>query len=275
MQGRGGSPAYSTRVAGGDPGALNAIWVVAAALLGASVGSFLNVVIYRVPEGRSVVRPPSACPGCGAPIAARDNIPVLSWLALRGRCRGCARPISARYPAVEALTAALWVALYLRFGRSPTLPAMVIFVSGLVALAFIDFDHLKLPRVIVWPLGVATAAALVGAAAADGQWHRLAVAAASGAAELALLFAVHWASPRSLGFGDVRLGPVIGLALGWLGWRYALWAFVVANALGAVVGLGLVAAGRGDRRTRLPFGVFLAAGAVATLLYSGRITLPR
>lgn len=253
---------------------MNTVWVIVAAIYGAAIGSFVNVVIYRVPAGRSVIRPGSACPGCGQPVAARDNIPVVSWLVLRGRCRACRMRIPARYPVVELLTATLFVAVYLRFGLSWSLPAELIFTTGLVALAFIDYDHLRLPKVIVWPLGVAVAAALVLAAGIDDQWQRLGVAAACAAVELAFLLAVNLAQPRALGFGDVRLGPVLGLALGWLGWRYAFWGFFVANALGALVGIGLVVAGRAGLRSRVPYGVFLAAGAVATMLYSGPLRIP-
>lgn len=253
---------------------MTALLVIAAALYGTAIGSFLNVVIYRVPAGKSVVRPPSACPACGHQITARDNIPVLSWLLLRAKCRNCGAPISARYPMVEVLTGAAWVGVALRFGWSWTLPAELVLVTGLIALAFIDFDHLKLPRVIVWPLGIAVLALLVMAAGIQGTWHRLAIALICAAVEFAVLFAINFASPRALGFGDVRLSPVLGLALGWLGWRYAFWGFLGANLLGAVVGLALIAASRAGRRTPIPFGVFLALGAFAAMLYPGPITYP-
>ncbi|MDA8046878.1 MAG: prepilin peptidase [Actinomycetota bacterium] len=253
---------------------MTVVLVVGAALYGLAIGSFLNVVIYRVPAARSVVRPPSACPVCEQPITTRDNIPVVSWLLLRGRCRNCATPISARYPLVEVLTAAVWVAVALRFGWSWTLPAELVFVTGLIALAFIDYDHLKLPRVIVWPLGLTVAALLLLAAAVQGTWHRLLVAVICAAVEFALLFLINFASPRALGFGDVRLGPVLALALGWLGWRDAFWGFFGANLLGAVVGLALIAARRAGRRTPIPFGVFLAVGAFLALLLAGSIHYP-
>ncbi|HET9731737.1 MAG TPA: prepilin peptidase [Acidimicrobiales bacterium] len=253
---------------------MTALLIFGAALYGIAVGSFLNVVVYRVPAGLSIVRPPSACPGCGHAIEARDNIPVLSWLVLRGRCRHCRAPISARYPVVEILTGAVWVAVALRFGWSWTLPAELVLVTGLVALAFIDFDHLKLPKVIVWPLGLTVAALLVLAAAVEGTWHRLLVAVICAAVEFAVLFAINFASPRSLGFGDVRLGPVIGLALGWLGWRYAFWGFLAANILGVIAGLGLMALRRAGRKTPIPYGVFLAAGAFLALLFAGSVHYP-
>lgn len=253
---------------------MTAVLIFGAALYGLAIGSFLNVVIYRVPAGTSVVRPPSACPGCHNPITARDNIPVASWLLLRGRCRNCRMPISPRYPGVELLTGAVWVAVALRFGWSWTLPAEVIFVTGLIALAFIDFDHMKLPKVIVWPTGVAVAAALLLAAGVEGSWHRLGIAAACGAAEFAILFSINLASPRALGFGDVRLGLVIGLALGWLGWRYVFWGFFGAALLGSVIGIGLIAAKRARMGSRVPFGVFLATAAIVVLLYSGSVSYP-
>lgn len=253
---------------------MTALLVLVAVLYGIVVGSFLNVVIYRVPAGRSIVRPASACPSCGQGISARDNIPVLSWLILRGRCRNCGAPISMRYPLIELLTGAVWLAVALRFGWSWSLPAEIVFVTGLIALAFIDLDHLRLPKVIVWPLGIAVGLLLLMAAAVQGSWHRLLVAVICAAVEFAVLFSINFISPRALGFGDVRLGPVLGLALGWLGWRYAFWGFLGANFLGAVVGSALIVARRAERRTPIPFGVFLALGAFGTMLYSGSIHYP-
>jgi leader peptidase (prepilin peptidase)/N-methyltransferase len=253
---------------------VTALLLAALGVYGLAVGSFLNVVVHRVPRGESVVRPPSSCPGCGAQIAPRDNIPVVSWLLLRARCRNCGMRISARYPLVELLTGGVFVAMGLRFGFSWTLPAEVILGAGLVALSFIDLDHLLLPRVVVYPLGGLVLAALAVAAGVQGQWHRLAVAAASGAVELAVLFAINLVSPRALGFGDVRFGAVLGLGLGWLGWRYAFIGFLAANLLGAVVGIVLMATRRVGRRTPIPYGVFLSAGAFLTILAGGSIHYP-
>ena len=253
---------------------MTALLIVASALYGTAIGSFLNVVIYRVPAQKSIVRPPSACPSCGNPISARDNIPVFSWLILRGKCRHCANPIAIRYPLVELLTGALWVGVALRFGWSWTLPAEFVFVSGLIALAFIDLDQMKLPRVIVWPLGVAVLLLLVMAAAIHGTWHRLLLAVICGAVEFAFLFLINWISPKALGFGDVRLSPVLGLALGWLGWRYAFLGFFAANFVGAVVGIILMVAQKAGLRTRVPFGVFLAIGAYGMMMYAGQLKYP-
>ena len=248
--------------------------IVAAGLYGLVIGSFLNVVIYRVPAKQSIVRPPSACPGCGSEISPRDNIPVLSWLLLRGRCRRCGMRISIRYPLVELLTAGVFVAIAMRFGFSWTLPAEIIFGAGLITLAFIDLDHLLLPRQIVYVVGAGVLAGLLLAAGVQGAWHRLVIALICAAVEFALLFTINFVSPRSLGFGDVRYGPVIALALGWLGWRYAFIGFLGANLLGAVVGLVLIALKKTGRQTPIPFGVFLSAGAFLTILVGGAIHYP-
>jgi leader peptidase (prepilin peptidase) / N-methyltransferase len=250
---------------------MTALLIVGAALYGAAIGSFLNVVIYRVPLKMSIVKPPSACPKCENRIEWYDNIPIVSWILLRGRCRHCGQPISVRYPLVEALTAMLFVLVALRFGWSWTLPAMIIFVAGLVALAFTDLDHLLLPRAIVYPVAGLVLAALLIATVVQGSWHRLLVALLCAAVEFALLFTINFISPKSMGFGDVRFGPLIALALGWLGWIYAFFGFLAANLIGAVVGLILIAAGRTGRKTPIPFGVFLAIGAVVAIAFGGLI----
>jgi leader peptidase (prepilin peptidase)/N-methyltransferase len=247
---------------------------VIAGLYGLVIGSFLNVVIHRVPLRRSVVRPPSACPGCGVRIAGRDNVPILSWVVLRGRCRGCAMRIPLRYPLVEALTGGLFVLVTLRFGLSPTLPAMLVFVAGLTALAFCDLYGLVIPKRIVYPTAALVSIALLAAAAGTGSWHRLAVAAACGAGGFVVFLAIHLVSPRAMGFGDVRLAPLISGTLGWLGVGYAVVGFLMANLLGSVIGLALIAAGRNSRRTALPYGVFLALGAVVTIPLGGLVHYP-
>ncbi|MFJ3642894.1 prepilin peptidase [Streptomyces sp. NPDC090108] len=240
--------------------------VVIIGLLGLAVGSFLNVAVSRVPDGRSVVRPRSACPRCATPIAARDNIPIVSWLLLGRRCRACRAPIPARYPLIEALTAILFLAEALRFGRSETLPAELVFTSGLLALAACDAEQFLLPRRLVYPTLGLTAACLLVAAVVTGQWHRLGVTAACGAGAFAAFFALHRVRPPWLGFGDVRLAGLLGTGLGWLGPWYLVLALLAGSAAGLLVGITLIAAGRATRRTRLPFGLFLAVGAIAALL---------
>ena len=245
-----------------------ALLIVGCAVLGLAIGSFLNVVIYRVPRGQSIVAPPSACPSCAAPILARDNVPVVSWLVLRGRCRHCGAAISVQYPLVELTTAALFAGVAARLGVAWDLPAFLAFAAGLVALAWIDGKRLILPRAVVYPTLVAVVALLVLAAAVDHEWHRLLVGAACAAAWGLLFFLMNLASPRILGFGDVRLAPVLGLALGWLGVGDVLLGFFAANLIGAVVGIALLATQRIRRDQPIPYGVFLAAGALVAL-YAG------
>jgi leader peptidase (prepilin peptidase)/N-methyltransferase len=253
--------------------------VVATAVMGLIIGSFLNVVAYRVPAGLSVSRPGSACPGCSQPIGPRDNIPLVSWMVLRGRCRHCATSISARYPAVEGLTAVLFILAAVRLGWSPSLPAVLLFFGGLVVLAATDLEHYLLPRKIVYPTGILTGVALLSAAAATGQWHRLVVAAICGVAAFAVFFAINLVNPRWLGFGDVRLMAVIGLVLGWFGPITLLVGLLMANATALVVIIGLMAAGRAQRDTPVPYGVFLAVGAILAVFFgsplSTLLTTPR
>lgn len=239
--------------------------VVASALIGLAVGSFLNVVIYRVPLGKSIVSPPSACPECNTPVAPRDNIPVLSWLLLRGKCRHCGAPISARYPIVEALTGVAFAITAVRFGPSSSLPAELIFVAGLIALAAVDLERYLLPRAILYPTLGLVAGALVLTAAITGQWHRLAIAVICSVGAFAVFFLINFIRPAWLGFGDVRLAALLGLALGWMGPWYLFIGFMAANLVGAVIGIALIAAHKARRTTPLPYGVFLAAGSLLAL----------
>jgi leader peptidase (prepilin peptidase)/N-methyltransferase len=240
--------------------------VIASTLGGLMIGSFLNVVIYRVPIGMSVVSPPSACPGCGIQVAPWDNVPVLSWLVVRGRCRHCGAPISSRYPIIEGLTAVLFALTAVRLGPSWSLPGEVVFVAGAVALAAVDLERYLLPRAILYPALALVAAALLGAAAATGQWHRLGIAGACAAVAFAFFYAINFLRPAWLGFGDVRLAALLGLALGWMGPWYLVIGFMAANLAGAAVGIGLMARGKASCTTALPYGVFLGGGSVFALL---------
>jgi leader peptidase (prepilin peptidase)/N-methyltransferase len=245
---------------------VTAILVVASGLFGLAVGSFLNVVIWRVPLGVSLSHPPSACPSCDTPISARDNIPLFSWIVLRGHCRTCRTGISVRYPLVEVATAALWVAVALRFGWSWTTPAVDAFVAGLVALACIDLEKYLLPKRVVYPTAGASATFLVVATIWGGEWHRLGIAAIGAAIAFGVFFALNWVNPRWLGFGDVRLAGVIGLVLGWLGLPYLLVGLLAANLAGLIVAVVLIGTGRMKRDTPIPYGVFLSAGSVVAVL---------
>lgn len=233
-----------------------------AALCGLVVGSYLNVVIHRLPTGESTVVPASHCPQCGARIRARDNLPLVSFLLLRGRCRDCGASISWRYPAVEAATALLFAAVAARFGASLDALAAALFGALLLALAGIDLEHFLLPDRLTLP-GIAfglLAQPLL-------SWGSLAAAleGALGGAGLLLTFAGAWYLLRQhegMGLGDVKMAALVGAFLGWKGIALALLGGAFA---GAIVGLALVAAGRGGLGSRLPFGVFLAAGGIGAL----------
>jgi leader peptidase (prepilin peptidase) / N-methyltransferase len=250
------------------------VLIALCAVLGLAVGSFLNVVIYRVPRGESIVSPRSACPNCGTPIRERDNVPVVSWLILRGRCRDCKASISARYPLVELACAALFAGTGARFGFQWDLPAFLVLFAGLLALSCIDIELLLLPKRIVYPLTALVGLLLLLAAAVDGRWHDLVVGVLCAAGWFAVFFALNLASPRLLGFGDVRLAPVLGLSLGWLGVGYVVLGFFAANIVGAVVGLTLVATKHLSRSDRIPYGVFLAAGCAVAVFAGPELLRP-
>jgi leader peptidase (prepilin peptidase)/N-methyltransferase len=245
--------------------------VVASTLLGLAIGSFLNVVIYRVPNGMSIVSPPSACPGCGTPVAPRDNVPVLSWLLLRGRCRGCRSNISVRYPLVEAVTAILFAVTAVRLGASWSLPGELVFVAGAIALGAVDLERYLLPRAIVYPCLALVSVGIVAASAATGDWRRLVVAALCSLGAFGVFFLINWLRPKWLGFGDVRLAALLGLALGWMGPWYLVIGIVAANLVGAFLGIGMMIAGKASRQTALPYGIFLGGGAILSLLVGAQI----
>jgi leader peptidase (prepilin peptidase) / N-methyltransferase len=239
------------------------------AVLGLCVGSFVNVVVWRAPRGMSVNRPPSHCPHCETRLRPIDNVPVVSWLALRARCAHCGEPISARYPLVEAACGALFVAAGLRFGPSFVVAPYAVAFAGLLALSLIDVDTRRLPNRVLYPTGVAAGALFVAAAALEGEWGALGRAGIGAVAGFAALLVVHLAVPHGMGFGDVRLAGLLGGLLGWLGLAYVPFGLLAGFFLGAVYGVALLAAGRATRRSKVPFGPFLAAGAVALILVGG------
>ena len=238
--------------------------------LGLIVGSFLNVVIYRVPNDLSIVRPGSACPACHAPISPRDNIPVLSWILLRGRCRSCHEHISARYPLVESLTAVVWLTLgwwaVQPSGVAALLPLLLVLGSAGVALWFIDIEHYRLPDAIVLPLYPVTVAGLILAGVLSGSWP-IGPAVVGTAVWLALIGGMWLLSGgRAMGFGDVKLAPVLGATLGWVGISSAVVGLIGAFLLGGIVGVWLLVSGRAKRGSHMPFGPYLLAGAAVGLL---------
>src|SRR4051812_47720418 len=239
--------------------------LAALGLLGLAVGSFLNVVIHPVPAAQSGLWPPSACPTCDTHIRARDNVPVLSWLWLRGRCASCAAPISVRYPLVELLTAVLFVAgTLLLAGRDllPLAPALLFVTAVGIALAAIDLDVYRLPNAIVYPAYPVLAALLIAAAVVEHDPAVIVRAAIGGAVLGAGYLALALARPGGMGIGDVKLAGLAGALLGAFSWSALLVGAFAAFVLGGVTGVFLIAAHRGTRRTALPFGPFMVAGTL-------------
>jgi leader peptidase (prepilin peptidase)/N-methyltransferase len=232
--------------------------VVLSGIVGAVVGSFLNVVIHRLPRGESLVHPRSRCPSCGVQIAEYDNVPIVSWLVLRGRCRHCGAPISPRYPVVELLTALTFAAVVLVRGFDNDLILELPFVAALIALAGIDFDHKLLPNKIVYPLAAYGVIATLLVERDDLVEHLIA-----GAGAFAFLLAAVIAYPQGMGMGDVKLAGAMGLYLGASVIPALLIAFLSGSLVGAVI---LAREGAAARKKAIPFGVFLALGGLAGLL---------
>ena len=232
--------------------------MVLAGVVGAVVGSFLNVVIHRLPRRESLVHPRSRCPGCGAQIAGYDNVPIVSWLALRGRCRHCGEPISPRYPVVELLTALAFAAVALVRGFDDDLILELPFVAALIALAGIDFDHKLLPNRIVYPLAAYGLIATLLVESGELVEHVIA-----GAGAFVFLLVAVLAYPRGMGMGDVKLAGAMGLYLG----ASVIPALLVAFLSGSLVGIAILAReGAAARKKAIPFGVFLALGGIVGLL---------
>jgi leader peptidase (prepilin peptidase)/N-methyltransferase len=247
----------------------------AVGVLGAAIGSFLNVVIHRVPRGVSVVRPPSSCASCSAHVRPYDNIPIVSWLVLRGRCRDCSAPFSIRYPLVELATGlafagiAAWQLSALL--ASPTLldalsallvtAALLYFAAISIALTAIDVDTHRLPDAIVLPAYPVLAVLFAGAAIASGDLESLGRAAAGAGILFAGYVLLALISPRGMGMGDVKLAGVIGLVLGWFGWAALAVGTLAAFVLGGLVGIVLILMRRASRSTGIPFGPWMLGGA--------------
>lgn len=249
-------------------------------VLGAAIGSFLNVVIHRVPRGISVVTPPSACPQCATPIRPGDNIPVLSWLLLHGRCRACAAPIAPRYAIVELVTALVFAGLAalaapaILMAPAPAaaiaaaleLVALLWFAGIGIALTAIDLDTHRLPDRIVLPSYAVLAALLGTAAVLTGAGEAAARAAAGAGILFAFYLALALISPRGMGMGDVKLAGVIGLMLGWAGWAALAVGALAAFLLGGLAAVVLIVARRARRTTGIPFGPWMLGGAWVGIL---------
>ena len=238
-------------------------WLVVGAF-GLTIGSFLNVCICRIPAGESIVFPPSHCPKCAAAISHRDNIPLLSYLLLRGRCRSCGGAISLRYPAVEALTGIMLVLLVQRFGVSPQLAVYGIFVAALIVISFIDLDHQIIPDVISLPgivLGLIFSALGQGPPLIDSAIGVL----VGGGILYAVAVGYHAITGREgMGGGDIKLLAMIGA---FLGWQAVFVTLILGSFAGSVIGIALILVQGKDSRVPIPFGPFLACGALCALAF--------
>ena len=236
-------------------------------LAGLVIGSFLNVCIYRLPRGQSIVWPGSRCPSCGTDIRWYDNIPVLGYLLLGGRCRSCRQPIGVRYPIVELATMAVFLAHYWAIGATPLLAVRIAFGCAMVVLFAIDLEHQILPNVITLP-GI-----IVGLAASlllPPGLRSAVIGALVGGGSLWLLFEI-WKWLRgveALGMGDVKMLAMVGAVLGW---EQVIATLVLSSVAGSLVGLGLIATGRGSLGSKLPYGTFIALGALASSLAGDRL----
>jgi leader peptidase (prepilin peptidase)/N-methyltransferase len=230
-------------------------------LLGLMIGSFLNVCIYRLPRGLSPVRPRSGCPQCGRPLAWYDNVPVVSYAILRGRCRSCRTRISPMYPIVELVTATTFLAGYLWYGPSLALAVKLLFACAMIVLFVVDLQHKLLPNVITIPgivLGL-----LLSEVTGPGWWASL-LGAVIGAGSLFAIAEIYYfvRHEEGLGMGDVKMLGMIGA---FLGWKLVLVTLVLSSFLGSIVGMGVLVAKKESMKYALPFGTFLAVGALVAI----------
>ena len=237
--------------------------LAAVLLFGLAIGSFLNVVIVRVPEGRSLWRPRSACPGCSAQLAWHDNIPVLSFLLLRGRCRGCGMRISRRYPIVEGVMGVALVSAYVAFGPTADFVVAGVLLATLIVITAIDLDRQLIPDVITLP-GIVAGLAL-NLATGRISWFDSVVGILLGGGLFLVIILV---SRGGMGGGDLKLGAMLGA---FLGWKALLLALFVAVVLGGVVAIVFLASGLRGRKDPIPFGPFLAIGGAVAIFWGERI----
>ena len=267
---------------------------ISAGIFGAIIGSFLNVVIHRLPREESIVFPNSKCPSCGSVIAFYDNIPLLSYLLLGGKCRGCRKPISARYPAVELLTACVFIAIAWRDGLSWALPFDLVFAAALLALVFIDAEHMILPNAITYPGIVFAVVArlaipyltgtvhfddipslMTGALSTSPVWLVSLAGAFLGAligGGSLWLMGWTWEKLRgveAMGLGDVKMMFMVGA---YMGWRLTILTIFIGVLSGSIIGILLMARqGKRDMQMLLPFGIFLGIGAIASLFVGSQL----
>jgi leader peptidase (prepilin peptidase)/N-methyltransferase len=252
-----------------SPAPYPAVEATLVGLLGLMIGSFLNVCIYRLPRQLSPVRPRSSCTSCGYMLTWYDNIPIASYLALRGRCRGCGAPISIMYPVIEAVTGLMFLGAYLLYGPSALLLARLLFGCAMIVLFVIDLQHKILPNVITLP-GIVVG--LLLSEVAGPGWLASLIGIAAGGGVLWGIAEVYYRvqHQEGLGMGDVKMLAMIGA---FLGWKLMLLALVLASFSGTIVGVAVIVAKKESLKYALPFGTFLAAGAIIAAAAGERILI--
>ncbi len=245
---------------------LKAIEIGFITLIGLSVGSFANVVIYRLPKGISLLSPPSACPSCKHHIGIVENIPIVSWIVLKGRCRSCKKPISPRYVVVETLVAVSFLLLFYRFGLSYLFFIFCLFFLVLIIISAIDLEHKIVPNKIIYPTIFVTIPIFIVIAFSDKTTVNFENAILGGVGSFLFFLIIHLIQPKGMGFGDVRLAGVVGLYMGWLGLGQAFISICLSFFIGSFFGLLLIGLGR-SRKTKVPFAPFLASGAILCVFF--------
>lgn len=245
--------------------------IIACIVMGLVVGSFLTVVVDRVPDGRSVVAPPSACGACGHRLTALDLVPIGSWVVLRGKCRHCGHPIGVEPLVIEGATAVVFTLFGLEFGADAVLPAFWILGAALVALVWIDLREFRLPREITYTAFVLGFIALTVAALVNDEPERIWKSLVGAGLALAIMGLIYLGSRGQMGDGDVRLAPLLGLYLGYLNLGTVPIGLFLGFLIGAVVGVVAMAVGSAGRKTALPFGPFLALGTVIAIFVGPEI----
>jgi leader peptidase (prepilin peptidase)/N-methyltransferase len=244
---------------------VTALLVTFTGILGLIFGSFGTVAAWRIPRRENIVTGRSHCPRCGATITALENVPVVSWLVLRGRCRHCGNPISVRYPLIELTTGVLFALSAAKFGWSVETFVFAAFLWVLVVLTVIDLDHKLLPNRVVYPSFVAGWAGLTAAALVDGEPGRLLDAAVGSAIFGGTFFVIALVAPRGMGLGDVKLGFVLGTFLGYVRLGLVPFGMFLSFLTGALIGLAVMSISGGNRKMQIPFGPFLVLGTVLAI----------
>jgi leader peptidase (prepilin peptidase)/N-methyltransferase len=250
---------------------MKAILVTDVGILGLVIGSFLSVVVHRVPKHESIVGGRSYCPNCGVQIRAVDNVPVLAYLVRRGRCRACGIAISPRYLILELTTGALFAAVAYRSASWWDVAPFCVLAASLIAVSAIDIELFRVPTKILYACVALGAPLLVLASAETHDWGALVRALVGGALSLIVLLILHLAVPRGMGLGDVRLAGVCGGFLGWLGYRLDFTGIWLSFIIGGVFGVALLLTGRARRGSHIPFAPFLAAGTMLAVLFGAEV----